>query len=69
VFVLLIKGGNHYNSIIGLTECGFVGNLVVGVHFCLSFLCAREMGKKIIEKDEKKVVLGFVFQYESDKMS
>lgn len=48
LIVLLIKGGHHFDSIIGLEACGFIGNLLIFVHLGLCFYCARQMALKII---------------------
>jgi uncharacterized membrane protein YfcA len=69
VLVLLLKGGNHYDSIINLTKCGLAGDVLIAGHFCISFYLAWKIGWKVINKDERKVMLGYVFLYESDKMS
>jgi len=51
VLVLFLKGGHHYNSMIGISSCGFIGNLLVVGHLGLSFWCSKYMATKIIEKD------------------
>ena len=67
--VLLLKGGDNYDSIVGLESCSWVGNLLVFFHFGISLYCSKAMGHSIIEKDNKKVDLGYMFENENDKMT
>ena len=45
---LLLKGGHHYDSLIGLPQCGSIGNLLVFCHLGLSYYISKKMGASII---------------------
>lgn len=54
IIVLLIKGGENYPSIIGLTECGMGGYFFVLLHAVLSFIIAKSVAIQMFEKDAEK---------------
>lgn len=69
VLVLLLKGNNQFDSIVGISSCGFMGTLLIFVHLGVSYFCARRMSLDIILKDQRKEELGYIFKNPSDKMS
>lgn len=43
LIVLLCKGGESYDSIIGLQKCGFGSWVFMGLHFLLSYLYTKSI--------------------------
>lgn len=50
VLVLLVKGGQNYQSYVGLPSCSAGGYLLVAAHLALSFICAKAYAMKIFER-------------------
>lgn len=64
-----MKGGNNYNSIIGLEKCGYFGDFLIVIHLLLGYILSKKFGEHAIDIDSKKEGLGFVFSNHQDKMT
>ena len=66
---MLVRGGEKFPSVIGLTPCGFSTWLCVIIQFGLSYMMAKHIGQSQYSLDQLKESLGYVYQNEEDKMS
>jgi len=60
--LLLFKGGKSFESIIGLSQCGFGTWICVIIHVAVSYFVAKYIAEKQYKIDREKENMGFIFQ-------